>query len=150
MAKKKFPLEWVLAFATVPVIIIAFALFVIYQMFNSFNARRERGTVFTRYSFTNRILWLSLTAVIALQILVTQWGPAQGLFDTTGLTLQQWGICFAVATTVIWAEEARKLVVGLFGSKSGSPDDSFGGASSSSAGPSIRSSTCSTVAATRR
>jgi hypothetical protein len=31
MAKKKFPIEWVLAFASVPVIIIAFALFMVFS-----------------------------------------------------------------------------------------------------------------------
>ena len=31
MAKKKFPLEWVLAFASVPIIIIAFALYMAFS-----------------------------------------------------------------------------------------------------------------------
>jgi len=53
---------------------------------------------------------LALTSVIALQILVVHWGPAQALFDTVGLTLSDWSNALAIASSVLLVNEACKLV----------------------------------------
>jgi hypothetical protein len=34
-------------------------------------------------------------------------------FSTTPLTLGDWGVCVALASIVLWADELRKLVVRL-------------------------------------
>ena len=65
---------------------LAFTTFVLFQFFNVFNARAEHGSAFNRNFFRNRWLWLSLGAVLALQVLVVHWGPAQAIFRTTDLT----------------------------------------------------------------
>ena len=49
--------------------------------------------------------------MVALQVVATTWTPLERLFDTTDLTLAQWGVALAVASTVLWVEELRKLVV---------------------------------------
>jgi Ca2+-transporting ATPase len=90
---------------------LAFTTFVLFQFFNLFNARNEHGTAFNRQLFGNRWLWLSLTGVIVLQALVVHWGPAQALFDTTDLSLADWGLATAVAASVLVLEEARKPIV---------------------------------------
>jgi len=90
---------------------MGFNTFVLFQFFNILNVRSERGTAFSRYTFSNRMLWLALGAVIALQVAVTHVGPFQRLFDTTSISASQWLICIAVASTVLWFEETRKFIV---------------------------------------
>jgi Ca2+-transporting ATPase len=89
---------------------MAFNTFVLFQFFNLLNSRSEARTVFHRDTLTNRWLWISLTGVIALQIAVTHLGPLQRLFDTTGITAANWAVCVMVASSVLWIEEARKLI----------------------------------------
>jgi len=93
---------------------LAFTTFVLFQFFNLFNARNEHGTAFNRQLFGNRWLWLSLLGVVVLQALVVHWTPAQVIFDTTDLSLADWGLAAAVASSVLVLEEARKLILRLF------------------------------------
>jgi Ca2+-transporting ATPase len=90
---------------------MGFNTFVLFQFFNILNVRSERGTALNRYTFSNWLLWLALGAVIALQVAVTHVGPFQRLFDTTSISAAQWLVCIAVASSVLWLEEARKFVV---------------------------------------
>ena len=46
-----------------------------------------------------------------VQVSVTHLGPMQRLFDTTSISLTQWMVCAAVASSVLWVEEARKFTV---------------------------------------
>ncbi len=96
---------------------LAFTTFVFFQFFNMFNARSEFTTAFNRQFFRNRWLWLSLAAVLGLQVLVVSWGPAQSVFRTTGLELADWGLAALVASSVLLFDEVRKLLTRLFGGK---------------------------------
>ena len=88
---------------------MAFTTFVLFQMFNVFNARTENETVFTHQMLANRKLLLAIGSVVVLQVLAVEWGPLQNLFDTESLSAQQVALCFAVASTVLWLEEGRKV-----------------------------------------
>ncbi|CAN7501773.1 cation transporting ATPase C-terminal domain-containing protein [Pseudomonas sp. LjRoot277] len=44
-----------------------------------------------------------------LQIAVVHWSPLNKAFDTSALTLSQWGLCLAMASAVFWFSELRKL-----------------------------------------
>jgi Ca2+-transporting ATPase len=88
---------------------MAFTTFVLFQFFNALNARTEDRSVFTRYLFTNRPLWISLGAVVALQIAAVQLPLLQGIFDTQALSAAQWAICAGVATTILAIDETIKL-----------------------------------------
>ncbi len=92
---------------------LAFTTFVLFQFFNVFNARTERGSTFNRLFFSNGKLWLALGAVLALQVLVVHWPPAQAIFDTTALSAQDWGLALAVASSILWLDEAQKLIAKL-------------------------------------
>ena len=52
---------------------LAFTTFVLFQVFNVFNARADTGSAFNRTFFHNRILWLALTGVVGLQFLAVHW-----------------------------------------------------------------------------
>ncbi|MBI4743212.1 MAG: cation-translocating P-type ATPase [Betaproteobacteria bacterium] len=95
----------------------AFTTFVLFQFFNVFNARAERGSAFNATFFRNGKLWLALGGVLALQVLVVHWAPAQAVFDTVDLAAKDWGLAVAVAASVLLLDEARKLVQQLFRSR---------------------------------
>ena len=88
---------------------LAFTTFVLFQFFNIFNARAEHGSAFNRQFFSNGKLWLALISVALLQVVVVHWGPAQAIFDTVDLTLNDWGWSVAIASSALFLEEARKL-----------------------------------------
>ncbi len=91
---------------------LAFTTFVLFQFFNIFNARAEHGSAFNRQFFSNGKLWLALAAVVLLQIVVVHWGPAQAIFDTVDLNLNDWALSAAIASSTLLVEEARKWVAG--------------------------------------
>ncbi len=93
---------------------LAFTTFVLFQFFNVFNARVESQTAFNASFFSNRLLWASISGVLALQVLAVEWAPAQRLFETQPLSLAQWMLAAGVASLILWLEEARKLL-GSFG-----------------------------------
>ena len=92
---------------------LAFTTFVLFQFFNIFNARAEFGSAFNRQFFANGKLWIALAGVVGLQIIAVHWGPAQAVFDTVDLTLRDWMWSAAIASSTLWLEEARKLLVVL-------------------------------------
>ena len=93
---------------------LAFTTFVLFQFFNVFNSRVERGTAFNRYFFKNTMLWAALSGVIALQVVAVQWPPAQALFGTQPLSLPNWLLATAVASSILFLEESRKLLALVF------------------------------------
>ncbi len=90
---------------------LAFTTFVLFQFFNVFNARMEYGSAFNANFLRNGKLWLALAGVLALQVVVVHWQPAQALFGTTGLSLQDWLLAALVASSVLLLDEARKLLL---------------------------------------
>jgi Ca2+-transporting ATPase len=91
--------------------------FVLFQFFNILNVRSESQTVFTKLTFTNKYLWWSLAVVLLLQIAVTHVSFMQSLFNTQSISFNQWMVCVAVASSVLWVEEIRKVIVRRFMSK---------------------------------
>jgi Ca2+-transporting ATPase len=93
---------------------VAFTTFVLFQFFNIFNARAENGSAFNRQFFSNGKLWLALLAVVALQAVAVHWAPAQRIFDTVDLSSNEWAVAVVVASSTLFLEEARKLILRLF------------------------------------
>ena len=93
---------------------LAFTTFVLFQVFNVFNARAENHSSLNQHFFANRILWLALLGVVSLQILAIHWPTAQALFHTTELNRDDWLLATGVAASVLVLEELRKLLHWLF------------------------------------
>jgi Ca2+-transporting ATPase len=89
---------------------LAFTTFVLFQFFNIFNARAEHDSAFGRQFFDNHKLWLALFGVVALQIAVVHWAPAQAVFDTVDLAVADWALAVLTASTVLLFDEVRKLL----------------------------------------
>ncbi len=93
---------------------MAFTTFVLFQMFNAFNARVDKRSTFNANFFRNRILWLALFGVVSFQVLAVQWTPAHGIFDVEKLRLEDWLLATLVASSVLILEELRKLFLRIF------------------------------------
>jgi magnesium-transporting ATPase (P-type) len=87
---------------------MAFTTLVIAQLFNCLNARSARASAFSRL-FTNRWLWGAIALSLLLQVAVVELPFMNDAFSSTPLTLGDWGVCVALASIVLWAEELRKL-----------------------------------------
>ena len=92
---------------------LGFTTFVLFQVFNLFNARVERGSAFNRHFFDNPMLWASLAGVVVLQVIAVHWPPAQEIVGTSSMTMADWGIAVGVASSVLVLEESRKLLLRL-------------------------------------
>jgi len=89
---------------------MAFCTMVAFQWFNALNARSTQLSIFKLGFFSNRWLLIGLPVAVILQILVVYTPPLQRLFHTVPLEAHQWGIIIGVASTVLIAEEIRKVV----------------------------------------
>ena len=87
----------------------AFTTLVFAQLFNCFNARSESGSAFHRV-FVNRWLWAAIGLSIVLQAAVVHLGFMNLAFGTAPLSPDQWLTCAAMASTVLWTSELRKLL----------------------------------------
>jgi potassium/sodium efflux P-type ATPase len=88
---------------------MAFTTLVLAQLFNCFNARSDRSSAF-RGLFTNRLLWAAIALAVALQMAVVHVPLLNDAFDTTPLGIGDWLTCIALASLVLWADEAKKAL----------------------------------------
>ena len=86
----------------------AFTTLVFAQLFNCLNARSETISAF-RHMFMNPWLWGAITVSVALQVAVVQVGFLNVAFGTVPLAPEQWLVCVAMASAVLWFEEVRKF-----------------------------------------
>ncbi len=87
---------------------MVFTTIVLAQVFNAFNARSDRVSAFVRV-FDNRLLWASVAVTVALQVAVVHLHVLNRAFETSPLDLSQWVTCWALASSVLVANEIRKL-----------------------------------------
>ena len=88
---------------------MAFTTLVLAQLFNCFNARSDRISALTNL-FTNPLLWAAIALSLGLQMAVVQVPFLNQAFETTPLGVGNWLICAGLASLVLWADEAKKLV----------------------------------------
>ncbi|KIL96840.1 Lead cadmium zinc and mercury transporting ATPase Copper-translocating P-type ATPase [Paramagnetospirillum magnetotacticum MS-1] len=89
---------------------MAFTTFVLFQVFNVFNARVGTESAFGRAALANGKLWSALAGIVVLQAVAVHWPPAQALFHTTGLGPTEWIVAVVLGASVLVLEEGRKLV----------------------------------------
>jgi Ca2+-transporting ATPase len=86
-----------------------FTVLVFAQLFNCFNARSETTSAFY-HLFTNAWLWGAIALSAILQVAVVHLDILNLAFGTAPLTLDQWLVCAAMGSVVLWFSELRKLV----------------------------------------
>jgi len=87
-----------------------FTVLVLAQLFNCLNSRSERASAF-RGMFTNRLLWAAMALSVALQVLVVHLPLLNSAFGTTPLSAGDWVLCVLAASSVLWLDELKKLIV---------------------------------------
>jgi len=80
------------------------------HIIGAMEAREPTGTIFTRYTISNRRFVQLIGAALALTFLVTGLGPLQRIFDTVALTSSQWGICLLGPIVFLGFSELGKLI----------------------------------------
>ena len=93
-----------------------FTVLVFAQLFNCFNARSETASAF-RHLFVNPWLWAMIVLSVLLQVAVVHVAILNLAFGTTPLTVEQWLVCAAMGSVVLWSGELRKLVSGIVRSR---------------------------------
>jgi len=88
---------------------MAFTTLVLFQLFNAFNARSERESVFCGL-FCNHWLWAAVLLSVGLHVLVIYVPLLQVAFGTVALSAWDWTRSILVASTVLWTVELSKLV----------------------------------------
>ena len=89
---------------------MAFTTLVVAQLFNTFNARSDRVSAFHKM-FTNRYLWAAIGLSLVLQVAVVELPFLNEAFGTEPLSAADWAICVLLASSVLWAVEAKKLLL---------------------------------------
>lgn len=88
---------------------MGFTVLCAFQWFNGLNARSHLRSIFQVGLFTNKFVLAGLGAAVSLQILAVHASFMQKLFFTVPLSLSEWVLVVAVASTALWADELRKL-----------------------------------------
>jgi P-type Ca2+ transporter type 2C len=83
--------------------------FSMFHLFFSLETANEDRTVFSSELLENGTLLKASGLSLLTIFLATTFGPLEGMLDTTELTIQQWAICIAVASSIIVIAEIRKL-----------------------------------------
>lgn len=93
---------------------MAFTTLILLQIFNVFNARSDEQTAFAGL-FKNGWLWLAVGFSLVLQVAVIYLPPLQQAFSTAPLSISDWWVCGAAASSVLWFRELSKVVMRAFG-----------------------------------
>jgi P-type Ca2+ transporter type 2C len=89
---------------------MAFTTLVLFQLFNALNARSDERSAFHRL-LRNPWLRVAIPLSLALQVLVVYAPFLQPAFGTVALSLGDWLVCVAIASSVLWLREVSKLFV---------------------------------------
>ncbi|HWQ48084.1 MAG TPA: cation-translocating P-type ATPase [Methanosarcina sp.] len=91
---------------------LIFTLVVFSEMFNAFNWRSDRYSIFSLGLFTNRPLVYAVLTTIILQLVVIYVPFFQTAFRTVPLSLFEWGVVLALASTTLISMELVKYFSG--------------------------------------
>ncbi len=93
---------------------IALTTLAAFQWFNAWNCRSDTKSIFQMDPFGNMYLVGATVIVIALQLLAVYNPLLQKILHTMPLTFGEWIAILVVAMSIIFAEEARKLIYRVY------------------------------------
>ncbi len=91
---------------------ICLTVLAVFQWLNAWNTRSEKRSVF-KDILTNKFLVIAMAVIVILQLAIMYVPILQRLLRTTTLTGSQWLVVLGVSSTIIIAEEIRKLIMRL-------------------------------------
>lgn len=90
---------------------IAFTTFVLFQLFNVLNCRSDVNSIFKIGFFSNRTSLLAITAAILIQAAIVYIPYLQAAFATVSLSLPDWLLAAAAASSIFIAFELKKRYI---------------------------------------
>lgn len=93
-----------------------FTVLVFAQLFNCFSARSESRSA-SSHLFANKWLWAAVGLSVVLQIAVVNVSFLNAAFGTLPLSLDQWLLCLAMSSSVLWFSEIRKWITRRYNKK---------------------------------
>lgn len=88
---------------------ISLTLLAVFQWFNALNCRSHKLSILQMNPFSNLYLIGALVIVALLQMFALYTSVGQKLLHTVPLSLSEWGMILAIASSIIVAEEIRKF-----------------------------------------
>ncbi len=93
-----------------------FTVLVFTSLFTCFSSRSDTTSAFT-HMFVNPWLWGAIALSMLLQVAVVNFAFLNLAFGTVPLEFDQWLLCAAMASVVLWFSELRKLLSRLLGQR---------------------------------
>jgi Ca2+-transporting ATPase len=92
---------------------MAFTVLIMFEMFNAFNCKSEKHSVFKVGPFSNRFLVAAVIGSIFMQLIVVHVHFFNVLLGTVPLSLLDWALVLAISSTVLIAVEIGKMEKGF-------------------------------------
>ena len=89
---------------------MAFISLCFIQLFHSFNLKLQKGTLFTRSIFRNKLLNLSFFVGVALVLIPVLVPGLQTVFGTAPLNWKEWLVALSCAFAIVPIVEAQKAI----------------------------------------
>lgn len=89
---------------------VSLTTIVLFQLFNVFNVRSERLSIFQMNMLSNPFLFYSVIASLIAQVSIIYVPSFQFVFRTSALGISDWAVITLVATTVLLAVEGEKAL----------------------------------------
>jgi len=99
----------------------AFVAMALFQVFNVFNVRSNRYSIFKIGFLSNPYELVGASASLLAQIAAVHAGFFQSVFRTVPLSVSEWALIVAVSSSIFWAEEIRKAVASSRMARRGGP-----------------------------
>ena len=96
---------------------MAFISLCFIQLFHSFNLKSQKGTLFTKSIFRNKLLNLSFFVGVALVLIPVLVPGLQTVFGTAPLNWKEWLVALSCAFAIIPIVEAQKAIERAVGKK---------------------------------
>jgi magnesium-transporting ATPase (P-type) len=97
-----------------------FTVLVFASLFVSLISRSDTASAF-RQLFANRWLWAAIAVSVLLQVTVVHIPFLNMAFGTVPLSFEQWLVCAAMASSVLWLSELRKWGARLWAGRRAAP-----------------------------
>jgi P-type Ca2+ transporter type 2C len=81
-----------------------------FQWFNVYNVRSESVSIFKMNLFSNKYLIAATALIVSLQVVAVYTPFFQKILHTSPLSVAEWGMIIAIASSIIFVEELRKLI----------------------------------------
>ncbi len=89
---------------------MVFTTLAMFQVFNAFNCRSQKQSIFQMGFFSNPYLLLGIAGSVLMQVFALYVPFMQEALETVPITLRDWGLIIPVTVSILVVDEIRKLI----------------------------------------